>query len=80
MQYKLKSLATPGVSQTNINAENLKSLTIPLPPILEQQKIASLLINIDKQKLKETVSKEIVYKLKKGLMQKLLTGKIRVKL
>jgi len=53
-------------------------LKIPLPPISEQQKIISVLLNTD-DKISEVKSKKFYLdKLKKGLMQNLLTGKIRV--
>ena len=52
---------------------------VPIPAVSEQEKIVSMLSNIDNKKQKENHRKEILFKLKKGLMQKLLTGKIRVK-
>lgn len=54
-------------------------LKIPLPKIKEQQKIASILSNIDSQIRKQQEYKSNLETLKKGLMQKLLTGQIRVK-
>jgi type I restriction enzyme S subunit len=79
MQYKLKSLATPGVSQVNINAENLKSISISIPTLTEQEKIVFILQKMDEQKYMESGMKDNLSNLKKGLMQNLLTGKIRVK-
>ena len=72
------SYITQGSSNININAENIKSLKVPYPPLVEQGKIASVLLSIDKNiedkrhKLHQTQS------LKKSLMQDLLTGKVRV--
>ena len=78
---KIKHLATPSVNQSNVNAKNLKNLLIiPLPPLSEQQQIASILSNIDTQIGKEKLHKSNLERLKKGLMQKLLTGQIRVKI
>jgi len=54
-------------------------LKIPLPKLKEQQKIASILSNVDSQIKKQQESKTHFETLKKGLMQKLLTGQIRVK-
>lgn len=79
MQSKLKSMATRGVSQSNINAKNLKSLKVPVPPLLEQRKISSVLFSMDEKTEKERHRKERLEKLKKGLMQDLLTGRVRVK-
>ena len=55
-------------------------MLIPLPPIPEQQKIASILLEIDTYVQSNQQYKEKLIKLKKGLMQKLLTGQIRVKI
>jgi|TARA_B100000315_G_C14444227_1_gene526058 type I restriction enzyme S subunit len=68
-----------GTSQPKLALFRLKNLIIPIPPIIEQQKIASILISVDKAILK---TDDIIVKtqqLKMGLMQVLLTGKKRVK-
>jgi len=49
------------------------------PHLQEQQKIASILSNIDSQIQSQTQYKEKLERLKKSLMQKLLTGEVRVK-
>lgn len=68
------------VSDTlNLKFKNFGQIKISIPPsIEEQQKIASVFTEIDKEiaLLKEEVT--MYRKQKKGLMQKLLTGKIRV--
>jgi len=57
-----------------------KDLNFELPPIKEQKKIVSILSNIDSQiEQKKKIHSKFV-QLKRGQMQKLLTGKIRVKL
>jgi type I restriction enzyme S subunit len=69
-------------SQTTIKtiqAPILKSLKIPLPPIKEQQKIAEILSTIDKKLEIERNEKAKLERIKQGLMDLLLTGKIRVK-
>jgi len=66
-------------AQPNINSKEYQSMLIPIPPLQEQQKIASILSTFD-EKLENLQSKKSQYEqLKKGLMQKLLTGKMRVK-
>jgi len=62
-----------------LNTSVIKSLSIKLPPIPEQQKIVTILLNIDAEIQKQKRNKSNLEFLKKGLMQKLLTGKIRVK-
>ena len=67
------STGVPMISQNQI-----KSFIIPLPSFQEQQKIAKVLSNAD-DKLKLLKNQlQLQKQQKKGLMQKLLTGKIRV--
>lgn len=58
---------------------DLETILIPLPPLIEQQKIAEILSTVDEaiQKTNEIIAK--TERLKKALMNELLTGKIRVK-
>lgn len=74
----LDSIATRGASQANINAKNLKSVDVPLPSLEEQKKVASILSSVDAKIEKEEKYKGKLEQLKKGLIQKLLTGEIRV--
>ena len=69
-------------SQTTIKtiqAPVLKSITTPLPPFSEQQRIASILLTVDKKVELERKEKARLERIKQGLMDLLLTGKIRVK-
>lgn len=67
-----------GYSIVHIYGDFLKKLIIPLPLLKEQQKIADVLGTWDKAI--ELVGKQIEAKenFKKGLMQQLLTGKMRL--
>lgn len=49
-QRRLLAYATPGVSQTNISAGNLKKVLVPLPPLEEQRIIVEILQNIESRK------------------------------
>lgn len=49
-QRRLLAYATPGVSQTNISAGNLKKVLVPLPPIEEQKQIVEVLNNLELRK------------------------------
>ena len=69
---------TQGV-QPNLNAQQYSKMNVILPPLKEQQKIASILSEVDAYIQSNQQYKEKLIKLKKGLMQKLLTGQIRVK-
>lgn len=75
---RLKSMATQS-TMPFISKPTLLSLDVLLPAFPEQQKITSILSEID-SKISDLESKKIsLEQLKKGLMQKLLTGQIRVK-
>jgi type I restriction enzyme S subunit len=75
----VKSIVRTG-AQPNINSKEYQSMLIPLPNILEQQKISEILCSVD-DKLEVLSEKKTHYQeLKQGLMQKLLTGNIRVKI
>jgi len=55
-----------------------QNIKIPLPSLPEQGKISEILLIIDNKIQKEKSYKQKLQKLKKGLMQDLLTGKVRV--
>lgn len=68
-----------GVSQTNLRKDEVLECPLMIPKIDEQQKIAAFLSKIDKE-IKALENELISFqKQKQGLMQQLLTGKIRVK-
>lgn len=67
-----------GSTVKGITLEELKSFQIALPPLREQQMIAKILLSVDNE-IEEYENKKIkLEELKEGLMQQLLTGKIRV--
>jgi len=65
-------------AQQAIYLKDIKSLKLPVPRLIEQNRIASLVKSIDDQKniLKSKLAQ--TQSLKKSLMQDLLTGKVRV--
>ena len=77
-QYEnIRELANSG-GQQNLSGGIVKSINIPIPPLLEQQKIAKILSTWDKaisttERLIENSTQQ-----KKALMQQLLTGKKRL--
>jgi len=62
----------------SLSRENIKSIQIPLLPLPEQHRIASILSQIDEAIEKEQKYKEKLERIKQGLMEDLLTGKVRV--
>ena len=67
-----------GSGQPNLSKKIIDTIQIPLPPLPEQHRIASILSQIDEAIEKEQKYKEKLERIKKGLMEDLLTGKVRV--
>jgi type I restriction enzyme S subunit len=67
-----------GTTFQEITKSNLANIPIPLPPLAEQQRIAEILSQIDEAIEKEHQYKHKLERLKQGLMEDLLTGKVRV--
>lgn len=73
----VKSIAS-GSTFDSINSTELESLLVLVPPKNEQEKIASCLQTLQQRYLHEREYKQKLQQLKRGLMQDLLTGKVRV--
>ena len=67
-----------GGAQPNISQDIIKSYKLAIPSIVEQQRIALILSEIDEKIDEYENKKQKLEEIKKGLMQQLLTGKIRV--
>ena len=77
MRSKILLMGQQG-TQSNLNAGMVKNFQMQLPPLKEQQKIATVLTNADKEiELLEQQLADLQQE-KKALMQVLLTGKKRV--
>jgi type I restriction enzyme, S subunit len=75
----LASGGQPG-TQRNINSELVREIEIPILDIAEQKQIADVLTSADEELLYwETVSNALTIQ-KRGLMQQLLTGAVRVQM
>jgi len=68
-----------GTDQPYIRTPVLLKIKIPLPPLSEQRKIAEILSTVDRKLELERKRKEKLERIKKGLMNDLLTGRRRVK-
>ncbi|MFY1111577.1 MAG: restriction endonuclease subunit S [Methanosarcinaceae archaeon] len=62
----------------HISAKDIKEYRIPLPPPPKQQKIAEILSSVDEKLESERKHLEQLKILKKGMMQDLLAGRVRV--
>ncbi|QHI38689.1 hypothetical protein IMCC3317_40830 [Kordia antarctica] len=67
-----------GSNYPAINSSDVKSIKVPTPPFNEQQKIASILSSWDTAIETTQTLIEKLQARKKGLMQQLLTGKLRL--
>lgn len=74
---KLWHAKSPGSTMNTLNLGTIKAQKVPLPPIEEQEKIAESLYSIDRVRLTSEKKKDQLNRLKRGLMQDLLTGKVR---
>jgi type I restriction enzyme S subunit len=67
-----------GAVVSGLNISTISGIRVPLPPLQEQRKIVDT-IELSKSSLaEERETKRQLRELKRGLMQDLLTGKVRV--
>jgi type I restriction enzyme, S subunit len=74
IKERVSGFAVPHIFQRDI-----KDLKIPIFDLIEQKRIASMLSQLDKYYEKQIEISNMNKNLKRGLIQKLLTGNIRVK-
>jgi restriction endonuclease S subunit len=77
-QKAFKNIATPGVSQSNINPTNLKKQRFPLPNLTDQRAIVGQLRAIEDARLISQQQLEALQVIRKDLAANLLAGRIRV--
>lgn len=65
-------------SHKRVTQSSFKKVQLPVPPIEEQRQIADILKKASEKIEQEYKQKENLQELKRGLMQDLLTGKVRV--
>jgi len=67
-------------AQSHLNSNQLENISVALPPLPEQGRIAEILNAVDRKLELERRRKEKLERVKKGLMNELLTGRKRVKI
>jgi len=80
IQQEKERLASLGGGSTfdEVSKKDVEGFEVVAPSLREQEKIARILRYVDYKIKKEEKYKKMIKKLKKGLMQDLLTGKVRV--
>lgn len=76
-RYSLMSVAS-GSTFLEVSKSAFENLSVAIPPLPEQQKIASVLSSCDREIALLREQLEQYKQQKKGLMQQLLTGRVRV--
>ncbi|MGK7930986.1 MAG: restriction endonuclease subunit S [Microcystaceae cyanobacterium] len=77
IQTRIKQLVG-GTTNPHLNVAEVRDFTLPVPKIEEQQEIAKILESHNNRIRTEKAYLEKLKKQKQGLMQDLLTGKVRV--
>jgi type I restriction enzyme S subunit len=70
--------AKPAVNQASINQQDVRSLWVPIPTPEEQRRIIRIATAIDHSRKVLLRTLDLQQRLKRGLLQDLLTGRIRV--
>lgn len=78
MRHMAQVIAKPAVNQASISTSDLKRVKIAVPPLAEQQKIAEVLGVWDEAIEKQARLVEKLALRKRGLMQRLLSAKLRL--
>ncbi len=70
-----------GLTAKHLNVSDVKKILVPYPPVAEQDRIIGIISSLNEKLALATEKKHLqcLKELKRGLMQDLLTGKVRVK-
>ena len=78
MYWSLVKGAIKQAAQPNINAAQYRRFVLPYPQLEEQSRIAEVLVGQDERIQEEEAYLSKLKAIKKGLMQDLLTGRVRI--
>lgn len=79
-QKEIDLITKPAVNQASFTKADFLRILIPIPPKEEREKIVEILKSVDYSLETAQIQLRKMQKLKRGLMQDLLTGRVRVKL
>ena len=79
-QKEIDLITKPAVNQASFTKADFLRILIPIPPKEERDKVVKILESVDYNLETAQIQLRTVQKLKRGLMQDLLTGRVRVKL
>ena len=77
-QARLKSLATRGVSQSNISASRLRTFPVPIPQMAEQREMASTLDQLTLSVIGARRRAALLQSLFSAILARLMTGELRL--
>jgi type I restriction enzyme S subunit len=77
LQDALASFMAGGV-QKNLSGSNIKKLLVPLPPMAEQEEIVSRLSDVESVRDTQVTCLDELHAVRAGLLQDLLSGRVRV--
>ena len=78
-QKEIDLITKPAVNQASFTKADFLRILIPIPPKEERDKVVKILESVDYNLETAQIQLRTVQKLKRGLMQDLLTGRVRVK-
>jgi len=79
-QKEIDLITKPAVNQASFTKTDFLRILIPIPPKEEREKIVKILESVNYSLETAQIQLRTIQKLKHGLMQDLLTGRVRVKL
>lgn len=75
---QILNILAEGTRQPGLSVSDIETFPLPIPPLEEQQKIGETLSTVERKTVDETEYRDRLQELKRGLMQDLLSGTVRV--
>lgn len=75
---QILSILAEGTRQPGLSVSDIETFPLPIPPLKEQEKVGETLATVERKVVEEIERYNELQDLKRGLMQDLLTGAVRV--